>query len=412
MDEAERKIKTQFHYYDFLKPALRDPAHYTSIPAGRRTGKTYNVAQWLVEETMRDKDLPGLWVDTKNANIEKYIERYFYPILGDIKKYTKWDRYKKALYLPNKNYIDFGSAERPELLEGMGYLRGVVNEAGIVLRKASLWDNTLQPMFKSEHCRVKLVGTPKGRNTFYQIDTRGRSKRSPEYSSYHFTVYDSPNWTRHEIEEIRKKAPKNVWDQEYMARFIEDAGMVFRGVRRIIHSNIRKTYKPGMHYVMGIDLARKDDFTVIIVICVETKEVVYMDRFNEVSWSIQKDRIFNAWKDWGKPEAILDSTGVGDSIYTDLTDRGMDVKPFQFTNTTKNQIVQNLAVAIENREIFIPNDADIIDELELYEFDVSKITGKVSYSAPDGYHDDIVMALCLAYELLRDPEDNVEISFA
>ncbi len=49
----------------------------------------------------------------------------------------------------------------------------------------------------------------------------------------------------------------------------------------------------------------------------------------------------------------------------------------------------------------MPDDPQVIDELELYEYKVSK-SGNVSYSAPEGFHDDIVMALCLAWSAIKD----------
>jgi len=78
----------------------------------------------------------------------------------------------------------------------------------------------------------------------------------------------------------------------------------------------------------------------------------------------------------------------------------MRVTPFKFTSSSKAEIINNLSVAIENKEIWLPNDPQVIDELELYEYSVSK-SGNVTYSAPEGFHDDIVMALCLAWSAVK-----------
>ena len=389
--------------YDYLTDAFNNKSHYVTIPAGRRSGKTFNSVIWLCGNMIKYPSSAGLWVDTTQSNIEKYVDRYFKPIIGERFKECHWDRQKKVLTFPNKSYIDFGSAERPENLEGFGYSRAVINEGGLVLRKPNLWYNSVQPMVKDTNCQVKIIGTPKGKNTFYELYISGREGNS-EYASYHYPAHYSPNWTKEELEEIKKKVPEIVYQQEYEAEFLEGEGMVFRGIREAIKDNIPTEPMIGHRYILGIDLAKHQDFTVIAVIDEMTREVVHIDRFNEVNWVIQKGRIKTAWEKWNRGRVILDSTGVGDSIFDDLVNAGIQVNPFRFNNTNKQEIVLNLALAIEGREIWIPNNEQMIDELSIFEYDVTPM-GNVRYNAPEGFHDDIVMALCLAWSGIKSKHD-------
>lgn len=396
------EIVNNWEYYEYLLPAFEDTTHYVTIPAGRRSGKTYNSVLWLCEELLEEKRA-GLWIDTTQANIEKYVDRYFRPILGDLYNLCHWDRQKKVLTFPNKSYIDFGSAERPEMLEGFGYERAIINEGGLVLRKPKLWYNSVQPMVKGANCQVKIIGTPKGKNTFHELYVSGREGGS-EYASYHYPAHYSPNWTEEELEEIRKKVPEIVYQQEYEAEFLEGEGMVFRKIREAIKKNIPSEPIAEHRYILGIDLAKHQDFTVIAVIDELTREVVHIDRFNEVNWVVQKGRIKTAWEKWNKGRVILDSTGVGDSIFDDLVNAGIRVNPFRFNNTNKQEIVLNLALAIEGGEIWLPDNEQMIDELSIFEYDVTPM-GNVRYNAPEGFHDDIVMALCLAWSGIKGKHD-------
>jgi phage terminase large subunit-like protein len=388
-------LKTK--YPRFLNRALFNNVKHTVIHAGRQTGKTYNTAQWLIEETM-DLGCTSLWVDTVHPNIDKYIERYFMKILHPIWKECKWNQQRKILTLP-RGAIEFGSAQKPENLEGFNYPRYVLNEAGIILKKSSLWDNTLYPMLKGDNVRGKIIGTPKGRNKFHELAALGRSG-NPDYATYHFTVYDSPYWTNEQISVARNLSPELVFKQEYMAEFIEGEGMVFRKIREII-KEIKSEVIPNRRYLIGIDLAKHVDFTVIVVMDDVTHEVVYMDRFNQIDWVLQKARIRSVWEKWNRGQVVVDSTGAGDSVFDDLVAMGITVKPFRFTSSSKAEIINNLSVAIEHRELFIPNDPVIIDELEMYEYSITK-AGNVTYSAPEGFHDDIVMALCLVWSLAKN----------
>ena len=68
-------------------------------------------------------------------------------------------------------------------------------------------------------------------------------------------------------------------------------------------------------------------------------------------------------------------------------------KTFKFTGPAKQQLMEGLAVAIQQREITVPA-GPLVSELETFEYVYTR-TG-VTYSAPDGLHDDCVCALALA----------------
>ena len=119
-----------------------------------------------------------------------------------------------------------GSAERPENLEGFGYDYYVLNEAGIILKKKGLWDNTIYPMIKN--ARGKIIGTPKGKTdannesgkTKY-FELSEKSKTNKHFAEYVYTVYDSPEYTPEQIENIKESVPSYIWNQEYLAQFVD-----------------------------------------------------------------------------------------------------------------------------------------------------------------------------------------------
>ena len=226
------QVNLNLSYPKFIIPAINDQTHFVIVPAGRQTGKTYNFTQWICKETMK-LDCPSLWVDTVHTNIDKYVERYFRPILKDVILYCDWNAQKKILKLP-RGYIDFGSSQKPENLEGFNYKRSVLNEAGHILKRASLWHNTLMPMLKAEDNQTRVIGTPKGQNLFYELFMKGLD-HNDMYSSYRYTVYDSPYWTNEQIEEVRKRTPELIWKQEYMASFEAFAGMIYPDFKEETH---------------------------------------------------------------------------------------------------------------------------------------------------------------------------------
>ena len=102
-------------------------------------------------------------------------------------------------------------------------------------------------------------------------------------------------------------------------------------------------------YTMGVDLARVEDFTVLSIMDGTGKQV-YHERFNQIRWERQCSSIQSVA---GRYHAriFVDSTGVGDPIYERLRKLGLDAKPFQFTNASKERLIDHLAMQIEQGKI-------------------------------------------------------------
>jgi phage FluMu gp28-like protein len=137
------------------------------------------------------------------------------------------------------------------------------------------------------------------------------------------------------------------------------------------------------------------DYTVITPFDLNTFNVGKQDRFNQVDWNLQKARIEVAWHKFGKGNVVADATGVGDPIVEDLSRSGMRVEPFKFTEQSKRDLLQHLAVLLEQDKIKIPNDPDLLAELDAIQWELTD-SGKTRISTVEGMHDDRVMSLALA----------------
>ena len=147
--------------------------------------------------------------------------------------------------------------------------------------------------------------------------------------------------------------------------------------------------------IVGCDIAKHTDWTVLTAIDMDTGECLEMDRFNNLDWPFQKERIKAFVRKWDA-QLVMDATGVGDPIYDDLSGDLDFVLPVRFTPKTKTALVRGLMVAIEQKKVQWPKVWEILTaELKRYEYSMTAY-GNVQYSAPSGYHDDCVMALALA----------------
>lgn len=375
-------------------------ARFVIVPKGRRFGMTRGAANNFIKEALEGKFKKGLWVDTVNSNIERYVERYFIPALSKLpENLWGWRKQQKILLIKDA-YIDFRSADTPETLEGFGYDKAFLNEAGIILRSEYLWHNAIRPMLWDFKPRTIIGGTPKGKGVFHELYQRGLDKSQQDYTSFHFTSFDNPYIQHDLIMEDIKTSPERVVKQEIYAEFLDDTGIVFRGITEVAVLNpndlSKQEAKEGHIYVIGCDLAKVQDFTVLTVWDRTTNEQILQMRFNQLEYPFQKEKIKSLSMKYNRALVMIDSTGLGEPIYEDLVRSGVPCEPIHFTNEIKKQLVEKLSTWIELKHCKMLNLPETIQEFNSFTYDYSEKTGRVMYNAPIGFHDDIVMSCALA----------------
>lgn len=396
--ETQQQTVVPIHFHSGQKKFFFDSkAKKKVIAKGRRWGLTRGYAHRAIKYLI-DGISPGLWVDTVYGNIDKYVERYFYPTLKKLpQKYWRWRQQKKELEICGHK-MDMRSADKPELIEGFAYRFIMLNEAGIILRKEYLYYNSILPMTLDFNPDFYIGGTPKGKGLFHELAVRADDPLNKDQEFFRFTSFDNPYLTQKDVKELSSEIPKSIQEQEIYANFLEDTSTVFRNLLACAKASQSEPVI-NKRYFLGVDLARLQDYTVINVMD-EDGNQVYMERFTDIDWKIQRERIRYISQKYNKAQIWLDATGVGDPIYLDLVDMKLDIQPYKFTNESKKQLIQSLMLSLEQEKIRIfSKDSEEgkvqFNEMVIFEYEMTA-TGLIRYQAPEGYHDDCVIGLALA----------------
>ena len=385
------------------------------IVAGRRSGKslyvTFDPVDGLVNDLVSPpEDRRHVWIVAPNYDLTQRVWNELYTLVNRkfssfIKGKIKNTRGYFKLETVNNTIIEAKSADEPEKLVGAGLTKVIIDEAAMVSKKA--WVQSLRPTLIDFKGRALFISTPKGKNWFYDIYLKGMDEEQKEWKSWRFSTYDNDLLDRKEIESVVRDMPQDEYMQEIMAEFQESAEQRFRNVRGCIEGEWEDP-KPGELYTIGIDLGRKSSYSVIKVIKQSNGHLVHFQRFKTVDWKEQKRRIKEVCNTYDNLFARIDSTGIGDPVIEELEDDGIRVEHFQYTEKSKMQLIDKLALAIEQERISYPEDGVILNELERFGRHKSPITGKVTYRALSG-NDDCVNALALAvWDMEFDiPEDSL-----
>ena len=365
------------------------------VCTGRRFGKTYCLAGELLDWARRQGGDYG-WVAPTYNVADRGVEA-FREVGGAILQVCGRAPSRVEIQGPGgvpPTRIWFLSADNPDSIRGFGFRGLVIDEAASIPQ--DVWHYVLRPTISQTLGWAVFVSTPKGRNWFYDLFTRGNDPTEMDYASFTFPSKASPFFPEKEWEEARRTLPEDVFRQEYMAEFLEDSAGVFRGIDACLITDQEATADIGARQVViGCDVAKHTDWTVLTAMDAETGRCFAMERFNQLDWPIQKERIVSFARKW-RGRVILDATGLGDPIYDDLKRILPDIEAFKLTSGSKTELIQRLIVAVEQRQVSWPAAWQVMtSEMKRYEYAIAP-TGGITYGAPSGYHDDCVISLALA----------------
>lgn len=359
---------------------------------GRRWGKTFaatnealklalvkpNSLVWMVAPTFP-------LTETMWETLNRFVPRETLARKGEAKLFMQFN---------NGSMIQCRSADNPDSLISKGLDLVIVDEAAQVDPHA--WYQSLRPALADKKGKAIFISTPKGRNWFFDIFQLGQDPQEKEWKSFNFPSSTNPYLAPEEIEAMRRSMPERLFDQEVLAEFKENSGAVFRNIEKCIGGDYYPYERFSNHsFVLGVDLARYHDYTVIIVIDVDTHHVCFFDRFSSVDFNLQKQRILNTARKY-KAQVYIDSTSMGLPVLEDLRRENITVHGVSIQTAMKQYLIDGLSIALEQEKLSFPNEPVLINELRSYEY-TSTPSGNVKSGAPKGKFDDCVFALALAW---------------
>lgn len=366
-----------------------NPARFKVLDCGRRWGKT----RLGVMECMGIAAIGGrAWWVAPSYKMSEVGWRPLRRLAGQIPN-AEIRKVDRQVLLPTGGEVSVRSADNPDSLRGEGLDFVVLDECAFMQEMA--WNEALRPALADRQGSALFISTPKGRNWFWRMWQLGQAG-GDEWHSWTFTSYDNPHIQDSEIDAAKALLPDRVFRQEFMAEFIDDAGGVFRGVMNAATATEQSGRITGHDYVIGVDWGKHNDFTVLAVVDMQTNELCYLDRFNQIDYAVQTSRLKALASRFQPVTIIAESNAMGEPIIEQLQRDGLPVQAFKTTNATKTAVIDALAMAFEQGAIRILNDPVLVGELQAYEMERLP-SGMLRYSAPEGMHDDTVIALALAW---------------
>lgn len=377
-------------------------ARFVVTMCGRRFGKTIDAGEWLADGAMNGMKC-GLFAPTYKYLLDPWIDltNRLRPLIDAAGgKISEQDR---RISLPNGGVIECWTMDSPDPGRGKKYHRVAIDEAGIVRNLKTIFEQSIRPTLVDYAGHCWFYGTPKGRTHDFSVLFAKGEHGDPGWLSFRAATKDNPYIPASEIEEARKDMSEQAFLQEFEGIPADDGANPF-GITAIANCTTPDlSTKPPV--VWGWDFARAQDWTVGIALD-EDGAVCRFHRWQLKPWG-ETVRLVTEFTGY-QTIAYGDSTGLGDVVVEQIQSQRVRMAGVHFSRPEKQQLMERLASAIQRGTIKFP-DGPIRSELEAFQYEYSAFG--VRYEAPDGVHDDCVMALALAVKGLpvkREPRVTVD----
>ena len=214
-----------FPLLPWQQDVFADKTRFKVISAGRRCGKSRLAATTLIIEGLRcPAGSAVLYVSPTMGQSRQII----WDLLLDIGREVIQGSHVNNLdiTLINGARIYVRGADRPDPLRGVSLTYEVLAEVADI--KPEAWEQVIRASLSDKKGRAMFIGTPKGRNWFYDLFKLGQTDDDPDWKSWHFTTKDNPLIDPSEIDAAKKTLSSFAFKQEYMASFDNAGSDVFK----------------------------------------------------------------------------------------------------------------------------------------------------------------------------------------
>jgi len=192
-----------------------DPTRFKIVAAGRRTGKSRLAAWMLIINALQTDRGHVFYVAPTQGQARDIMWSTLLELGHSVIKSSHINNLQ--LTLINGTTISLKGADRPETMRGVSLKFLVMDEYADM--KPSVWEQILRPALADQKGHAMFIGTPMGRNHFYDLYQYGALGDDPTYKAWHFTSYDNPLLDPEEIDVAKKSMSSYAFRQEFLASF-------------------------------------------------------------------------------------------------------------------------------------------------------------------------------------------------
>lgn len=368
-------MEVTYKLHDLQYRIFSDPSRFVLVSAGRRFGKTVLALVKIITEALKVKKSKIWYIAPTYRQAEMIAWKMLFEMIPE-KLIRKKNEVKLEIILINGSEISLKGADNEDSLRGVG-LDGVVLDEYATM-KVNVWQEIIRPTLSDRQGWALFIGTPKGKNHFWELFVKGQ-KKDGGFSSYQAKTEDNPYIPRSEIKEAREQLNERYFRQEYEASFEDYTGLIWPEFTQehVIDPIVIPSFyeKPA-----ALDPAVTGTTAVLFSAVDEDGNLYITDEYyeqnkraSEVSDSIRGKASIYFGDPAGKQKRV-ERQGVAFSLFDEYADNGINLVPAQNDVTAG---INRVAEYFKSGKIRIfKNCKNLIYELERYHWSESRETSQ------------------------------------
>lgn len=223
-----------------------DPTRFKVVAAGRRTGKSRLAAYLLLVNALQTTRGNIFYVAPTQGQARDIMWNTLLELGQGLIESSHINNLQ--IKLVNGIMISLKGADRPETMRGVSLKYLVLDEYADM--KPDVWELILRPALADLKGSALFIGTPMGRNHFYELYRAAELEIDSDYKAWHYTSYDNPILEKEEIDKAKKSMSSYAFRQEFMASFEARGSEMFKETWIKFSED-----EPAGDYHVAIDLA-------------------------------------------------------------------------------------------------------------------------------------------------------------
>ena len=250
------------------KKIFNCPERFRVVVAGRRFGKTFLSTAELVRAAL-SKEGANCWYLAPTYRSAKDI--CWDMLVNTVPEVliAKRNESELTLRLTNGSMIAIKGGESYDNLRGRSLDFVVLDEVADM--RPQVWSEVVRPSLSDRQGSALFIGTPKGRNHFYDLWTTGTDKQA-DWASFQFTTLEGGNVPEEEVTAAKRDLDERTFRQEYLANFVNYSGVIYYNFDRA--ESIRKEYEEEGTLHIGMDFNLDPMSAVVAVKVGDTLQII------------------------------------------------------------------------------------------------------------------------------------------
>jgi len=369
-----------------------DSSHkFGIVSCGRQWGKSLLSQNMMLYWLLQNPNQKGAWITPVYNQCKKIFNELTNAANSIITNQNKSDL---TITFINGSTLQFLSTDNYNTIRGFSFNYMVLDEAAFIKQDAI--EQAVMPTLTAIGKKCLIISTPKSKNWFYEYFLRGNTSNNV-YISFKGISRDNPYVSKDFLIEQHRSLPRDIYYAEYLAEFTDAGNDVFTNLDLVCIVDEFGVPNRTERYYIGVDTGITNDFTVCAIQS-ESGRIEKIIRTNGRTFEeIGKDIVLECSK-WNVVGGFCETNGIGLAMFELLKPRIKKLMPFTTTQDSKAEAVRKLIYDIQEGKVELPSKKlmpECFNEMSSYTFKYAA-NGNISFTHPNGMHDDIVDAIMLA----------------